>query len=200
MRLSLAQALMCPSDLLLLDEPTNHLDLDAIIWLEGWLREYRGTLLVIAHDREFLDRVVSRVVHLERAQCAASTPATIPRSKRSAPAQLALQQALFERQQREIRHAVQFVERFRAKASKARQAQSRLKMLERMERIAPAHVDAPFEFSFPRTAEAAPTAAEPGGHRPRATQDAPCSRKSTWSCRPVIVLQCWDATARASPR
>jgi ATP-binding cassette, subfamily F, member 3 len=148
MRLSLAQALMCPSDLLLLDEPTNHLDLDAIIWLEGWLREYRGTLLVIAHDREFLDRVVSRVVHLERmnARVYSGNYSAFEAQRAS---QLALQQAMFERQQREIRHAAQFIERFRAKASKARQAQSRLKMLERLERIAPAHVDAPFEFSFP---------------------------------------------------
>jgi ATP-binding cassette subfamily F protein 3 len=148
MRLSLAQALMCPSDLLLLDEPTNHLDLDAIIWLEGWLREYSGTLLVIAHDREFLDRVVSRVIHLERnnARVYSGNYSAFEAQRAS---QLALQQAMFERQQREIRHAVQFIERFRAKASKARQAQSRLKMLERLERIAPAHVDAPFEFSFP---------------------------------------------------
>ncbi len=148
MRLSLAQALMCPSDLLLLDEPTNHLDLDAILWLEGWLREYRGTLLVIAHDREFLDRVVSRVVHIERANVRLYS-GNYSAFEAQRASQLALQQAMFERQQREIHHAVQFIERFRAKASKARQAQSRLKMLERLERIAPAHVDAPFEFSFP---------------------------------------------------
>ncbi|HKE45803.1 MAG TPA: ATP-binding cassette domain-containing protein [Steroidobacteraceae bacterium] len=149
MRLSLAQALMSPSDLLLLDEPTNHLDLDAIIWLEGWLREYRGTLLVIAHDREFLDRVVSRILHLEarNAQAYAGNYSSFEVQR---AANLALQQSMFERQQREIRHAMQFVERFRAKASKARQAQSRLKMLERMPRIAPAHVDAPFEFAFPQ--------------------------------------------------
>jgi ATP-binding cassette subfamily F protein 3 len=149
MRLSLAQALMCPSDLLLLDEPTNHLDLDAIIWLEGWLREYRGTLLVIAHDREFLDRVASRILHLE-AGTARVYAGNYSSFETQRAAKLALQQSLFERQQREIRHAVQFVERFRAKASKARQAQSRLKMLERMPRIAPAHVDAPFEFTFPQ--------------------------------------------------
>jgi len=148
MRLALAQALMCPSDLLLLDEPTNHLDLDAIIWLEGWLREYRGTLLVIAHDREFLDRVVSRIVHLERANGRVYS-GNYSAFETQRASQLALQLAMFERQQREIRHTVQFIERFRAKASKARQAQSRLKMLERLERIAPAHVDTPFEFSFP---------------------------------------------------
>jgi len=149
MRLSLAQALMCPSDLLLLDEPTNHLDLDAIIWLEGWLREYRGTLLVIAHDREFLDRVVSRILHLESAGARAYS-GNYSSFEVQRAANLALQQSMFERQEREIRHAMQFVERFRAKASKARQAQSRLKMLERMPRIAPAHVDAPFEFTFPQ--------------------------------------------------
>src|SRR5262245_39492720 len=148
MRLALAQALMCPSDLLLLDEPTNHLDLDAIIWLEGWLREYRGTLLVIAHDREFLDRVTSRIVHIEHAN-ARVYAGNYSAFETQRASQLALQQAMFERQQREIRHAVQFIERFRAEASKARQAQSRLKMLERLERIAPAHVDTPFEFSFP---------------------------------------------------
>ena len=148
MRLSLARALMCPSDLLLLDEPTNHLDLDAIIWLEGWLREYRGTLLVVAHDREFLDRVVSCVLHLEHARARVYS-GNYSAFEIQRAADLAQQQALYERQQREIRHALQFVERFRAKASKARQAQSRLKMLERMSRIAPAHVDAPFEFTFP---------------------------------------------------
>jgi ATP-binding cassette subfamily F protein 3 len=148
MRLSLAQALMCPSDLLLLDEPTNHLDLDAIIWLEGWLREYRGTLLVIAHDREFLDRVASRILHLEDGSARVYS-GNYSSFEMQRAASLALQQSMFERQQREIRHAMQFVERFRAKASKARQAQSRLKMLERMPRIAPAHVDAPFAFTFP---------------------------------------------------
>jgi ATP-binding cassette subfamily F protein 3 len=147
MRLSLARALMCPSDLLLLDEPTNHLDLDAIIWLEGWLREYRGTLLVVAHDREFLDRVVSRVLHLEHAHARVYS-GNYSAFEAQRALDLAQHQALFERQQREILHALQFVERFRAKASKARQAQSRLKMLERMPRIAPAHVDAPFEFMF----------------------------------------------------
>jgi ATP-binding cassette, subfamily F, member 3 len=149
MRLSLAQALMCPSDLLLLDEPTNHLDLDAIIWLEVWLREYRGTLLVIAHDREFLDRVASRILHLEAGNARVYS-GNYSSFETQRAANLALQQSMFERQQHEIRHAMQFVERFRAKASKARQAQSRLKLLERMPRIAPAHVDAPFEFTFPQ--------------------------------------------------
>jgi ATP-binding cassette, subfamily F, member 3 len=146
-RLNVARALMCPSDLLLLDEPTNHLDLDAIVWLEGWLREYPGTLLLIAHDREFLDRVVDRIVNIENHK------ATVYRGNYSAfeearAAQLAQQSSLFEKQQREIAHMEAFVARFRAQATKARQAQSRLKALERMQRIAPAHVDSPFEFSF----------------------------------------------------
>jgi ATP-binding cassette subfamily F protein 3 len=147
MRLNLAQALMCRSDLLLLDEPTNHLDLDAVLWLEDWLRSYPGTLLMIAHDREFLDRTVDRIVHIEHG-AARLYSGNYSAFEEQRVAQLAQQQSLFERQQREIRHMMSFVERFRAKASKARQAQSRLKALERMERIAPAHVDSPFEFSF----------------------------------------------------
>ena len=147
MRLNLAQALMCRSDLLLLDEPTNHLDLDAVIWLEDWLRSYPGTLLMIAHDREFLDRSVDRIVHIEHGAARLYTGNYSAFEEQRAE-QLAQQQSLFERQQREIKHMMSFVERFRAKASKARQAQSRLKALERMERIAPAHVDSPFEFAF----------------------------------------------------
>jgi ATP-binding cassette, subfamily F, member 3 len=147
MRLNLAQALMCRSDLLLLDEPTNHLDLDAVLWLEEWLRSYPGTLLMIAHDREFLDRSVDRIVHIEQGAAKIYT-GNYSAFEEQRATQLAQQQSLYERQQREIRHMMSFVERFRAKASKARQAQSRLKTLERMERIAPAHVDSPFEFSF----------------------------------------------------
>jgi len=146
-RLNVAQALMCRSDLLLLDEPTNHLDLDAILWLEAWLREYPGTLLLIAHDREFLDRIVDRVVNLEHGKARAYR-GNYSAFEEQRASELAEQAALFTRQQREIRHMESFVERFRAKASKARQAQSRLKALERMQRIAPAHVDSPFEFSF----------------------------------------------------
>ena len=146
-RLNVAQALMCRSDLLLLDEPTNHLDLDAILWLEGWLREYPGTLLLIAHDREFLDRVVSRIVNIEHGKARAYR-GNYSAFEEQRAAELAEQAALFTRQQREIRHMESFIERFRAKATKARQAQSRLKALERMQRIAPAHVDSPFEFSF----------------------------------------------------
>jgi len=147
MRLNLARALMCRSDLLLLDEPTNHLDLDAVIWLESWLADYRGTLLLIAHDREFLDRVVTRIAHLER-QTIRLYAGNYSAFETLRAADLALQQSLYDKQQREIRHVLQFVERFRAKASKASQAQSRLKVLERMQRIAPAHVDTPFEFAF----------------------------------------------------
>src|ERR1700679_3656249 len=146
-RLNVAQALMCRSDLLLLDEPTNHLDLDAIVWLEGWLREYPGTLLLIAHDREFLDRVTNRIVNIEHGGAHAYR-GNYSAFETQRASELAEQSALYVRQQREIRHMESFVERFRAKASKARQAQSRLKALERMQRIAPAHVDSPFEFSF----------------------------------------------------
>jgi ATP-binding cassette, subfamily F, member 3 len=151
-RLNVAQALMCRSDLLLLDEPTNHLDLDAILWLERWLLEYPGTLLLIAHDREFLDRIVNRIVNLEHARARAYR-GNYSSFEDQRASELAEQSALFTRQQREIKHMESFVERFRAQATKARQAQSRLKALERMQRIAPAHVDSPFEFSFAQPAK-----------------------------------------------
>lgn len=146
-RLNVAQALMCRSDLLLLDEPTNHLDLDAVIWLEGWLKDYRGTLLIISHDREFLDRIINRVVNIEHGEARAYS-GNYSAFEEQRAMQLSQQQTLYDRQQREIAHMMSFVERFRAKASKAKQAQSRLKALERMEHIAPAHVDSQFEFSF----------------------------------------------------
>jgi ATP-binding cassette subfamily F protein 3 len=146
-RLNVAQALMCRSDLLLLDEPTNHLDLDAVIWLEQWLRNYPGTLLMIAHDREFLDRTVNRIVHIENG-AAKIYSGNYSAFEDQRASQLAQQQSMFERQQREIKHMMSFVERFRAQATKARQAQSRIKALERMQRIAPAHVDSQFEFTF----------------------------------------------------
>jgi ATP-binding cassette subfamily F protein 3 len=146
-RLNVAQALMSRSDLLLLDEPTNHLDLDAIIWLESWLKDYPGTLLLIAHDREFLDRVINRVVNIEHGRARAYR-GNYSSFEDQRAAEMAEQGALFVRQQREIKHMESFIERFKAKASKARQAQSRMKALERMVRIAPAHVDSPFEFSF----------------------------------------------------
>ncbi|MDR3088121.1 MAG: ATP-binding cassette domain-containing protein [Azoarcus sp.] len=156
MRLNLAQALMCRSDLLLLDEPTNHLDLDAVIWLEQWLRDYRGTLLLVSHDREFLDACVDHIVHIEQGRLALYSGAYSD-FERQRGERLAQQQAVFERQQREIAHMEDYIRRFRAKATKARQAQSRLKALERMERIAAAHVDTPFTFSF----RAAPPAPDP---------------------------------------
>ncbi|MEZ5542149.1 MAG: ATP-binding cassette domain-containing protein [Pseudomonadota bacterium] len=147
MRLNLARALMCRSDLLLLDEPTNHLDLDAVIWLENWLCAYPGTLLLISHDRDFLDRVVGHIAHIERARLTLYSGNYSAFERRRAE-MLAGQQAQYEKQQREIAHMHAFVERFRAKATKARQAQSRLKALQRMELIAPAHVDSPFRFSL----------------------------------------------------
>jgi ATP-binding cassette subfamily F protein 3 len=147
MRLNLAQALMCRSDLLLLDEPTNHLDLDAVIWLEAWLRNYAGTLLMISHDRDFLDTVVNNILHIEQGQVSLY-PGNYTAFENIRAERLAQQQSAFEKQQRELAHVRSFVDRFRAKATKARQAQSRLKALERMELIAPAHVDSAFHFAF----------------------------------------------------
>ena len=146
MRLNLAQALMCPSDLLLLDEPTNHLDLDAILWLEAWLKGYPGTLMLISHDRDFLDEVVGHVVHVEQRKL------TLYRGgysafERARAERLAQQQQAFEKQQAQREHMEDFIRRFKAKASKARQAQSRIKALERLEELAPAHIDSPFDFA-----------------------------------------------------
>jgi ATP-binding cassette subfamily F protein 3 len=149
MRLNLAQALMCRSDLLLLDEPTNHLDLPAILWLESWLNRYPGILFLISHDRDFLDGVCTRIVHLEHQQ-ANVYGGNYSQFEKIRSEQLAQQQALYAKQQREINHIRGYVDRFRYKASKARQAQSRLKMLDRMTEIAPAHVDSQFHFSIPR--------------------------------------------------
>lgn len=146
-RLNLAQALMCRSDLLLLDEPTNHLDLDAVLWLEQWLRAYPGTLLLISHDRDVLDQVTDHIAHIEQRQITLYSGNYAAFEEQRA-ARLALQQAAYLKQQREIAHLESFITRFRAKATKARQAQSRIKALERMERIAAAHVDSPFEFVF----------------------------------------------------
>src|SRR5699024_9811077 len=153
MRLNLAQALMCRSDLLLLDEPTNHLDLEAVLWLEQWLKRYQGTMLLISHDRDFLDACVDGIVHLDDRRL------TLYRGNYSAfelqrAERLAQQQALYEKQQREIAHLTRFIDRFRAKATKAKAAQSRVKALERMERIAPAHIDSPFNFEFPQPPKA----------------------------------------------
>jgi ATP-binding cassette subfamily F protein 3 len=148
MRLNLGRALLSRADLLLLDEPTNHLDLDAVVWLERWLAGYRGTLLVVSHDRDFLDGCATHVVHLESQRLTLYT-GNYSSFEEQRAARLAVQQAMYERQQREIAHINRFVTRFRAKASKARQAQSRLKALDRLERVAPAHVDAPFDFEIP---------------------------------------------------
>ena len=147
MRLQLARALMCPSDLLLLDEPTNHLDLDALVWLEAWLKRYTGTMIVISHDREFLDAVTDVTLHIEHAKLnrygGNYTAFETLRAQ-----QLELQQASFAKQQDKIAHLQKFIDRFKAKASKAKQAQSRVKALERMEKIAPVLADADFTFEF----------------------------------------------------
>ena len=146
-RLNLAQALMCHSDILLLDEPTNHLDLDATIWLEQWLRSYPGTLLLISHDRDFIDAVASHVVHMYHQKTDLYKGGYSDFEKRRAE-RLAQQQAQYEKQQVRVAEIENFVRRFKAKATKAKQAQSRVKELERMELIAPAHIDSPFSFSF----------------------------------------------------
>ena len=150
MRLNLAQALMCRSDLLLLDEPTNHLDLDAVLWLEDWLVRYPGTLLLIAHDRDFLDAVVTEIAHLEGNKLRVYT-GNYAQFERERALSLALQHSAYVKQQKQIAHLRSYIDRFRAKATKARQAQSRIKALERMELIAAAHVDSPFSFEFPAT-------------------------------------------------
>ncbi|HJY76839.1 MAG TPA: ATP-binding cassette domain-containing protein [Burkholderiales bacterium] len=147
MRLNLAQALMMPSDLLLLDEPTNHLDLDAIIWLEEWLKRYPGTLIVVSHDRDFLDAVVGAVVHIDQRKLRRYT-GNYSAFEAQRAQNLVLAQGQYEKQQRERAHLQSFIDRFRAKATKARQAQSRMKMLEKMEDLAPLHVAAPFSFEF----------------------------------------------------
>ena len=146
-RLNLARALMCRSDLLLLDEPTNHLDLDAVIWLESWLNDYRGTLVLISHDRDFLDAIVNHIAHIEQ-QRLTLYKGGYSDFERQRAERLAQQQSMYERQQRNVAHLQSYIERFRAKATKARQAQSRIKALERMEMISAAHIDTPFDFSF----------------------------------------------------
>jgi len=146
-RLNLAKALMCRSDLLLLDEPTNHLDLDAVIWLQEWLQSYAGTLLLISHDRDFLDAVVGNILHIEQ-QSAMLYSGNYSQFERARAERLAQQQSNFERQQKERAHIQSYVDRFKAKATKAKQAQSRLKALERMELISAAHIDSPFHFAF----------------------------------------------------
>jgi len=153
MRLNLARALISRSDLMLLDEPTNHLDLEAVVWLEKWLAGYRGTLVLVSHDRDFLDGCVTHIAHIYAQRLTLYT-GNYSAFEGQRAAQLAGQQAMYEKQQREIAHLENYIRRFRAKATKARQAQSRLKALDRMERIAAAHVDAPFDFEFPEPARA----------------------------------------------
>ncbi len=147
MRLQLARALMCPSDLLLLDEPTNHLDLDALVWLEAWLKRYEGTMIVISHDREFLDAVTTTTVHIDNAQLN-RYGGNYSAFEELKSQQMILQQAAFAKQQDKIAHLQKFIDRFKAKASKAKQAQSRVKALERMEKVAPMLASADFNFEF----------------------------------------------------
>ncbi len=147
MRLQLARALMCPSDLLLLDEPTNHLDLDALVWLEAWLKRYAGTMLVISHDREFLDAVTDVTVHIESAKLT-RYGGNYSKFEDLRAEQMALQQGAFAKQQDKIAHLQKFISRFKAQASKAKQAQSRVKALDRMEKIAPLLAEADFTFEF----------------------------------------------------
>ena len=147
MRLNLARTLMSRSDLLLLDEPTNHLDLDAILWLEDWLKAYEGTLVLISHDRDFLDAITDHILHIENQELTLYTgnysTFETTRSERSPQ-----QQQASEKQQETRAHIQKYIDRFKAQATKARQAQSRIKQLERMQQLAPAHVDMPFTFSF----------------------------------------------------
>ncbi|GCL61901.1 ABC-F family ATP-binding cassette domain-containing protein [Pseudaquabacterium pictum] len=147
MRLQLARALMCPADLLLLDEPTNHLDLDALVWLEGWLKRYNGLMLVISHDREFLDAITNVTVHLDNAQLT-RYGGNYSAFETMRAERLEQAQAAFGKQQEKIAHLQRFIDRFKAKASKAKQAQSRVKALDRMVKLGPVLVDAEFEFSF----------------------------------------------------
>jgi ATP-binding cassette subfamily F protein 3 len=152
MRLNLARALMCRADLYLLDEPTNHLDLDAVLWLEDWLAQLPAAVILVTHDREFLDAIARQVVHVNGVRLD-SYAGNYSAFERQRAERMALQQAVHEKQQRTIAHLEAFITRFRAKATKARQAQSRMRALERLERIAPAHVDSPFSFEFRRAPE-----------------------------------------------
>ena len=205
MRLQLARALMCPSDLLLLDEPTNHLDLDALVWLEAWLQRYAGTMIVISHDREFLDAVTDVTLHIEQRRSSRATAATTARSRRMRAQQLEQQQSAFARQQDKIAHLQKFIDRFKAKASKAKQAQSRVKALERMEkhragagrgrlhlRVQGAGQPAQPDAGDQRTCEL----------RLRSTTSEPRSScaASTARCWPASASASWAPTARASRR
>ena len=192
MRLQLARALMCPSDLMLLDEPTNHLDLDALIWLEGWLQRYAGTALIISHDREFLDAVTQVTLHIEGAQLRRYGGNYSQFETLRAQA-ITLQQAAYARQQAHIAHLQQFISRFKAKATKARQAQSRVKALERLERIAPLLGEAELQFEF---------ATPPNLPNPMLSlRDVGCGYAAPESgATPKIVLHGVQATVMAGQR
>lgn len=151
-RLSLAQTLMCPADILLLDEPTNHLDLEAIVWLEKWLKQFPGAILMVSHDRLFLDNCVDHIIHLENGQLKTYT-GNYTQFETLRAMQLALQQKTYEKQQKKMAHLEEFVRRFRAKASKAKQAQSRLKTIQKIDQVAAAQVNSPFQFEFPDIAK-----------------------------------------------
>ncbi|WP_406546066.1 ribosomal protection-like ABC-F family protein [Succinimonas sp.] len=147
MRLNLAQALLCPSDLLLLDEPTNHLDLDTVMWLEDWLKGYQGTLIIISHDRDFLDNICTEIIHMDN-QKLVTYGGNYSQFETERAQKIALETAMYEKQQKKLKHMQSFVEKFRYKATKAKQAQSRLKAIEKMEKIVVAQADSPFSFSF----------------------------------------------------
>ena len=199
MRLNLARALMCRADLLLLDEPTNHLDLDAVLWLEDWLRDFPGAVLLITHDREFLDAVTQAIVHIENRKLN-TYAGNYSAFETQRAERLALQQASYEKQQKTIAHLEAFITRFKAKATKATQAQSRVKALEKLERIAAAHVDSPFTFEFreppekPRQLFRVEEAELGYGGKLR------CSRAWSGACSGAMRSASSAPTAPASPR
>ena len=203
-RLNLARALMARSDLLLLDEPTNHLDLDAVLWLEGWLKSYPGTLVMISHDRDFLDSVVSHILHIESRQMRLYS-GNYSACERARAARLAAQQSMYVKQQLEVAALHRFIDRFRAKATKARQAQSRIKALARMEEITAAHVDTPFAFRFAEPAGMSDPLlelerAQAGyGANTRQSDDA-ATRSAEKALQPKIVLDRLMLTLRPGSR
>ncbi len=208
MRLNLAQALMCPSDLLLLDEPTNHLDLDAIIWLEDWLKRYAGTLIIISHDRDFLDGVVNVIVHIDERKLKRYT-GNYSSFERQRAAQLVLAQGMLEKQTRQRAHLQSFIDRFKAKATKAKQAQSRMKALAKMEELAPLRAAAEFSFEFrePLSAPNPLLVMEDvnAGYRSEDPDDysvakRPSSPASISRCRPASASASWASTAPANRR
>jgi ATP-binding cassette subfamily F protein 3 len=198
MRLNLAQALMCPSELLLLDEPTNHLDIDAIIWLEDWLKRYAGTLLVISHDRDFLDGVVGAIVHIDQKKLRRYggdySSFEVQRAQN-----LVLAQSQIEKQTRERAHLQSFIDRFKAQATRARQAQSRMKMLAKMEDLAPLHVSAPFSFEFREPLKAPDPLLVLEGVS-TGYGDRRCSTASIFRCAAKDATGCSASTAPASRR